>query len=165
MGRGERGLASRVSKHNWAVKYIRAITPYCAALKLNLQYWKDKWDMGSLKDFTYFAQSKELVVIEDSKLADIGSTNDVGVFYATQKKVDAVTFSPFAGNMQEATEQAHARGIGLISMCLMSNPQYEREKNKLVPLSKEERISFPNFLAPDIVTIEKGMGRGRKKQT
>ena len=140
MDRGEKGLPLGINKRGWAHDYIKAVAPYCAALKPNIQYWKSsgkqnilsKGDMENLTEITELAHSLDMVVIEDSKLADIGSTNDAGFFYAQQKGVDAVTFSPFAGNMEEAVEQAHARGLGLISMCLMSNPGYEREKNKLV---------------------------------
>ena len=34
----------------------------------------------------------------------------------------------------EAAKQAKERGIGLISMCIMSNPEYESEKNSLKPI-------------------------------
>jgi orotidine-5'-phosphate decarboxylase len=70
-----------------------------------------------------------LLVIEDAKLADIGATNDAGFYYAA-RRADAVTYAPFAGNIGEATSQAHARGIGIIVLSLMSNPEYEQEKQK-----------------------------------
>ena len=153
MGRGEKGLVDGASKNIWAIEYVEAVAPYCAALKPNIQYWKSGENMDHLEDLTRLAHSKGLVVIEDSKLADIGPTNDAGVFYAADKKADAVTFSPFAGNIQEATKQAHARGLGLISMCLMSNPEYAREKNKLVLLSKEE---FKGYNSEHIVKTDRG---------
>ena len=146
MGRGEKGLAAGTDKLKWALQYIHAVAPYCAALKPNMQYWKNaanlqmssKGGMQALLEISDLAQSLDLLVIDDSKLADIGPTNDAGAFYAAQKKVDAVTFSPFAGNIEEAAEQAHTKSLGLISMCLMSNPQYAREKNKLVPIGRVE---------------------------
>lgn len=138
MDRGERGLPKEIYqspselKRNWSLNYVEAVAPYCAALKPNTNYWKGPVDGFALKEITKYAHELGMVVIEDSKLADIGSTNDAGLFYAQQRGVDAVTFSPFAGNMKEAVDQAHARDLGLIGMVLMSNPEYALEKDKLM---------------------------------
>lgn len=158
MGRGEKGLPAGTDKLKWAFQYIRAVAPYCSSLKSNIQYWKNaanlqlssKGGMQSLLEIAIFAHEQGLVVIDDSKLADIGETNDAGVFYAVQKEFDAVTFSPFAGNMQEAAGQAHARGLGLISMCLMSNKEYEREKNKWVNIEDD----YADYATSDVEFIE-----------
>jgi orotidine-5'-phosphate decarboxylase len=139
MGRGEKGLPEGESKFHWALRYIQAVAPFCAAVKPNIQYWKDAQDNGKLDNLRYEAKDLGLIFIEDSKLADIGSTNDAGLFYAAQKGMDAVTFSPFAGNLKEAVDMAHARDLGLISMVLMSNPEYGGEKNKLVPVREGQR--------------------------
>ncbi|MBU2561048.1 MAG: orotidine 5'-phosphate decarboxylase [Nanoarchaeota archaeon] len=132
MGRGEKGLPEGVNRRDWALGFIRAVAPYCAAVKPNIQYWKDEGDMESLMVVSAIAEECGLLVIDDSKLADIADTNDAGFFYAGRRPVDAVTFSPFAGNIAEAAKQGHDRGVGVISMCLMSNPEYDREKKKLV---------------------------------
>lgn len=144
MGRGEKGLAEGTNKKYWALRYLESVAPYCAAVKPNLQYWKDKGDMSTLLDISITAHRLGMVVIDDSKLADIGSTNDAGIFYAKSKGADAVTFSPFAGNMGEAAKQAKNRDIGIICMCLMSNPEYEKEKNKLVSINMtgEEKVGY-----------------------
>ncbi|MFH1316268.1 MAG: orotidine-5'-phosphate decarboxylase [Candidatus Woesearchaeota archaeon] len=131
MGRGESGLSQGADKREWAINYVKAVAPYCAAVKPNSQYWKGENGAEVLKEIYDLANELGLVVIEDSKLADIGPTNDAGFFF-TSKRADAVTFSPFAGNMSEAAEQGKKRGIGVIAMCLMSNPEYKNEKNKLV---------------------------------
>lgn len=150
MGRGEKGLAKGIKKKDWALRYLESVAPYCAAVKPNLQYWKEINDMSTLFDISMKAIELEMVVIDDSKLADIGSTNDAGIFYAKSKGADAVTFSPFAGNIEEANQQAEKRDdLGLISMCLMSNPEYEREKNKLVCIEGEE-----GYHRPDIILVE-----------
>lgn len=73
-----------------------------------------------------------MVAIDDSKLADIGNTNDSGLYHAEQEGYDAVTYAPFPGNIKEATQQAHARGLGLIALVLMSNPEYEVMKTATV---------------------------------
>ena len=146
MGRGEEGLPESVKdsqdKLSWGIHYLEAVAPYCAAAKANIQYWKGEGDMESLAVLVECAKEIGLVVIDDSKLADIGSTNDAGLNHAKQKGFDAVTLAPFAGNMKEAAEQAKKRDIGLISMCLMSNPEYESVKNQWVHLENIDR--FPN---------------------
>jgi len=131
MGR-EEGLPKGVDKLDWTLKYLEAVAPYCAAVKLNIQYWKASGNMDELAIIVDRAHDLGMVVIDDSKLADIGLTNDAGFFHAKDKNFDAITFSPFAGNIDEAVGMADKYGMGLISMCIMSNPEYEAEKNKLV---------------------------------
>jgi len=133
MGRGEKGLPNGVDKSVWALEYVEAVAPFVAAVKPNLQYWKGEDDTETLLDMEQLAREKGIVTIDDSKLADIGTTNDAGVFYGRQR-ADAITFSPFAGNMEEAVGQARNRNVGLISMVLMSNPEFARQKNMLVPI-------------------------------
>src|SRR3972149_383382 len=132
MGRGEKGLPEGANKLGWALRYVQAVGPYCAAVKYNTQYWKGEDDARTLAKIGKLAHELGMVVIDDSKLADIGDTNDAGMFYTKERGADAVTYSPFPGNIREAGMQASARDIGLISMCLMSNPEYEAEKNKWV---------------------------------
>jgi len=154
MGRGPKGLPEGVDKREWSLDYVRKVAPYSAALKPNIQYWKGEGDAEALKEIIKEAHDLGMVVIEDSKLADIGSTNDAGFFYASKRNVDAITFSPFAGNIKEAAEQGHKRGIGVISMVLMSNPDYRREKNKLVNVSEE----VEEYFKADIKWLEKNDG-------
>ncbi len=139
LGRGEEGLGPEEDKLAWALNYVHAVGHYVAALKYNVQYWRGIDDGRAIQEIVAAARAHGLVVIEDAKLADIGSTNDAGMFYAALR-ADAVTLAPFAGNMEEATRQAKERDIGLITMCLMSNPEYAREKAKLVPVVPEDYI-------------------------
>jgi orotidine-5'-phosphate decarboxylase len=118
-----------VVRRDWALRYVEAVAPHCAAIKPNVQYWKGPGDIEVLEEVCAAARRRGLLVIEDAKLADIGSTNDAGFFFAA-RRADAVTFAPFAGNVSEAVGQAHAHGIGIIVLCLMSNPEYAREKGK-----------------------------------
>ncbi len=156
MGRGEEGLSKDVNKREWAIRYIRAVAPYCAAIKPNIHFWKKPGDskehreddMKNLAEIAQFAIVLGMVIIEDSKLADIGSTNDAGLYHAQDKGMYAITFSPFAGNMREAAEQAHKRNLGLISMCLMSNPDFAREKNALMPITAED-----NYKVSDMIDV------------
>lgn len=137
MGRKDKGLAPGANKRAWAVSYVEAVAPYCAAVKPNLQYWKAEEDAKSLKEIFELAESKGCVVIDDSKLADIGDTNDAGMFYGA-KRAHAVTFSPFVGNIEEAAKQSKSRGIGVISMCLMTHKEYARIKNNLIMVDEKE---------------------------
>ncbi len=137
MGRGKKGLPKGVNKRKWALNYVEAVAPFVSAIKPNSQYWKASGDIESLHDIYKLAHKLGLLVIDDSKLADIGSTNGAGMFYGAQR-ADAITYSPFAGNIGEVAKQARDLGVGLISMCLMSNPEYKREKNKLVDVSNSD---------------------------
>lgn len=137
MGRGEKGLPKGVDKLEWSLRYIDAVAPYCAALKPNLQYWKGDKDLMNLAPIIDYAKQNDLLLIDDSKLADIGSTNGAGVFYSDMRSFDAVTLALFAGNMEEAANQLKERDLGGIHMCIMSNPEYGREKNKLVDVGSE----------------------------
>ena len=134
----EEGLPFMVDKREWSFCYLEAVAPYAAAVKTNVNYWKTRDDMQTLSELASYASDLGLVVIDDSKLADIGSTNDAGMYHSAENQFDAVTLAPFAGNIKEAAEQARKRDIGLISMCLMSNPEYERVKQQWVQVNKED---------------------------
>lgn len=131
MARGDKGLPSNTHKLDWALAYVEAVAPHCAAIKPNTQYWKGVHDAYDLSVVVRRAKDLGLVVIEDSKLSDIGDTNEAGIHYAAQR-ADAVTIAPYAGNMEQTAKMAHAKNIGVITMCLMSNKEYEDEKNNLV---------------------------------
>jgi orotidine-5'-phosphate decarboxylase len=150
MGRIDEGLPPETGKLDWAMKYVSAVAPFCAAIKPNLQYWKNNYGMDSLEHITQKAHELGMVVIDDSKLADIGSTNDAGMYHAQVKHMDAITLACFAGNIKEAAGQLKSRDLGGIHMCLMSNPDYAREKNKLVQISEEEIADYSQSL----VTID-----------
>lgn len=129
LGRGEKGLPPQTDRREWSLRYLDAVAPFCAALKPNVQYWKGPGDIAALEEVCAAARDLGLLVIEDAKLADIGPTNDAGFYYAA-RRADAVTYAPFAGNVSEAVGQAHGRGVGIIVLCLMSNPEYAAEKDK-----------------------------------
>ena len=155
MGRGEKGLPEGVDKREWALSYVTSVAPYCAAIKPNFQYWKNIGNIDILFEINRLAHLSGMVVIDDSKLADIGSTNDAGFYFGAQR-ADAITIAPYAGNMKEAAEQAEKWGVGAITMCLMSNPEYKTEKNKWVDVSGliKENPSLEEDLAPDIELID-----------
>jgi orotidine-5'-phosphate decarboxylase len=127
MGRGDKGLPADTDRRDWALRYLDAVAPYVSALKPNVQYWKGPGDIAVLEEVCAAARELGLLVVEDAKLADIGATNDAGFFYAA-RRADAVTLAPFGGNLEASTERAHERGIAVIPLCLMSNPEYASEK-------------------------------------
>ncbi len=135
-------LPEGTNKLGWTLDYIKAVAPFCAAVKPNVQYWKNNLGMQDIETITFVAHENGLVVIDDSKLADIGSTNDAGMYHAQKKNIDAITLACFAGNMQEAAEQLRKRNLGGIHMCLMSNKEYEQQKNKLVPLISDDKNNY-----------------------
>ncbi len=132
MGRGGKGLPEGVDKGEWALEYVEAVAPYCAAVKPNMNYWKDIGDMETLTKISKLAHKEGMVVIDDSKLSDIGSTNEAGVFYTGKHLADAVTYAPFAMNIKEVAEQGKQWNVGIIALCIMSNPEYAVMKNAIV---------------------------------
>lgn len=116
------------NKVEWCLGIIRAVAPYAAAVKINRNYVKDL-SRNDLKKLTDEIHSYKMLAIDDSKLVDIGSTNDAGFQHARAEGFDAVTYSPFAGNVAEAVGQAHTHGLGIIVLVLMSNPEYVMMKN------------------------------------
>ena len=148
MGRGAEGLPRDISKKEWALAYVEAVAPFCAGVKYNVNYWKSSVDMEVLCEVIDVAHASGLLVIEDAKLGDIGDSNEAGMFYASQKGVDAVTMSPFAGNIMEAAVCARKSNLGVIALCIMSNPEYEREKQKLVMVGQD------SFRSEDVVSCK-----------
>ncbi|WP_141731939.1 orotidine 5'-phosphate decarboxylase / HUMPS family protein [Oligoflexus tunisiensis] len=120
-----------VNKTDWTLSIIDAVAPYTAAIKLNRNYFKDisRDAMRSLNDRIH---AQGMVSIDDSKLADIGDTNDAGIYHAKQEGFDAITYAPFPGNTLQAGAQAKAHGLGLIPLVLMSNPEYQLMKSALI---------------------------------
>jgi len=133
MGNDYHCMPVSANKHDYALKYIESVAPYAAALKFNLNFWKKENDGKTLTEIIELAHSLDMLVIEDCKLSDIGSTNEACMKAASEKKIDAVTYSPFAGNIQEAGEQAKKAKLGIIALCLMSNHEYAQQKNNLIP--------------------------------
>lgn len=119
------------SKVAWSKSIIEKIAPYAAAIKPNRQYFKDI-SRREMLDINTFAHSLGLLSIDDSKVADIGDTNDAALFHAVQEGFDAITYCPFPGNIAATCKMAQKRGIGLIPLALMSNPAFGMMKNIII---------------------------------
>lgn len=154
MGRGEKGLPKESSekdaRRDWCLRYLEAVAPFCAAVKPNVQYWKDPEGAALLDELCGVARDLGLLVVEDAKLADIGATNDAGIFTA-MSRAHAITIAPFAGNLEETVKNAKKRDpeFGIITMCLMSNPEYGKVKHSLVPLSEDSETPLVNAASDD----------------
>jgi len=129
MGRGEKGLPKGVGKLEWSLKYIEAVAPYVSAVKPNAGSWGGAGDRISLKKVVDKIQEMGLVAIVDAKVADLGFTNDSWLYDYKQLGFDACTVAPYAGNIEDIVELGKKRDIGIITMGLMSNPEYKTEMN------------------------------------
>lgn len=142
MGRGEKGLPEGADKLEWSLAFIEAVAPYVAALKPNAGYFGDAGERTVLKQCIEKAHELGLLVIADGKIAEIGATTDAWAYDYARLGADAVTLAPYAGNIAEAIQMAHARGMGAITMGLMSNPEYRREMDFRHPETGESLWEF-----------------------
>ncbi len=129
MWRWEKGLAKWVNKLDWSLNYIRAVAPFCAAIKPNIWYFWDIKDREILKEIVKEIHKLWLLAIADWKISDIGSTSDAYIFDYKKLWFDALTIAPYAWNIEELISFWKKRDIAVISMWLMSNKEYKTEMN------------------------------------
>lgn len=124
-------LPQGANKLTWCLKFIDSIALHAAAVKINRNFIKDlsRWETQKLSRHIH---DLGMVIIDDAKLCDVGSSNEAGFYHAAEEGFDAITYSPFPGNIEEATTQAHNHGLGIIVLVLMSNPQFNLTKQSLV---------------------------------
>ena len=109
-------------KLEFALQIIGRTSKYVVAFKPNRQYFlgfPTEW----MEEITREIRNRSCVSIMDHKLSDIGSSNSAAIRHIASEGFDFFTFSPFAGNLAQAAEEAHEHGIGVISLTLMSNPE------------------------------------------
>ena len=102
-------------------EFLESVQDHCCAIKPNNQYIFH-FGLETYQKMNKMIHNQGLISILDQKLGDIGSTNDSGFFWMNKMGFDAVTHSPFAGNIIESINSAHNVGMGLITLTLMSNP-------------------------------------------
>ncbi|VVC04434.1 Orotidine 5'-phosphate decarboxylase [Candidatus Burarchaeum australiense] len=107
---------------SFCLDIIEKTGKYAVAFKLNAQYALP-FSLAEYKRITSAIRKQNAIAILDIKLGDIGSSNEACFYWASQAGFDAVTFSPFAGNIVEAARQARERNLGLFVLTLMSNPE------------------------------------------
>lgn len=129
--RDKNTLPKGVHKLNWCLKFIDDIAPHAAAVKINRNFIKD-FSRSHTKMICQHIHDHGMISIDDSKLCDVGSSNEAGFYHAAEEGFDAVTYSPFPGNIDEAAMQAHHHGVGIIALLLMSNPQFVSTKKSMI---------------------------------
>jgi hypothetical protein len=129
MWRWEKWLPKWVGKLEWSLKYIEAVAPYVSAIKPNAGSWWWAWERALLKEIVNKIHEMWLLAIVDAKIADLWFTNDSWIYDYKNLWFDAVTVAPYAGNIESVVKFWKDRDIAIISMWLMSNPEYKTEMN------------------------------------
>ncbi|MHC1604544.1 MAG: orotidine-5'-phosphate decarboxylase [Candidatus Methanofastidiosia archaeon] len=106
----------------FSLDIVSKTSDYALAFKPNLQYILPL-ELKEMRELNDFIHEKGSLSILDVKLSDIGSTNKACCYWASRCGFDAITASPFPGNMDETQNMCRENGIGLFVLCLMSNPQ------------------------------------------
>jgi orotidine-5'-phosphate decarboxylase len=124
------GCDPKIDQQNleaWCLQYIEEVAPYVAGIKCNPAYFQSEQGIRAMRRAADFCKQNNLLSIIDYKVSDIGSTNDAWFFFAKDLGFDMVTIAPYAGNIEQAIEGAHRVGLGVISIGLMSNPEFISE--------------------------------------
>lgn len=107
---------------------IDKTSPYACTFKANSQYILFNLNLEQLQELNRKIHASGSISILDHKLSDIGSSNLAAIHSANKAGFDAITFSPFAGNIKEAVNQCHSNGLGIFVLTLMSNPEARIQK-------------------------------------
>jgi orotidine 5'-phosphate decarboxylase subfamily 2 len=122
------GLDPAPAQNNM-LEYCRGIvedtSDYAAAYKPNSQFVLFNLKVGELKKLTKEIREAGCVSILDHKLSDIGSSNESAIYHIKECGFDALTASPFPGNIKETTDLSHKNKLGVFFLTLMSNPEAE----------------------------------------
>jgi orotidine 5'-phosphate decarboxylase subfamily 2 len=108
--------------YKFCITMVDQTFEHCFCYKPNTQYIMP---MGFLeiKKLNEYIHDKGCLSISDHKLSDIGSTNKAALYWLSEMGFDAVTYSPFPGNITETINNAGQVGLGVITLTLMSNPE------------------------------------------
>lgn len=125
--RDKNALPEGSNVRDWCLQYVEAVAPHVAGIKCNPAYYQYPDGLALMEEIVALGKAHGLLTIIDYKVSDIGSTNDSWLYFGRKMGFDAVTGAPYAGNIEELIEQAHERELGVFTMALMSNPEYESE--------------------------------------
>jgi orotidine-5'-phosphate decarboxylase len=109
---------------SFSLDIAEQVSDYCCSVKLNTQYYLGYTDI--LKKVAKKIHKEGMLAILDHKLSDVSSSNSSALYWICEMGFDALTFSPFAGNIQKTVQKAHEKDLGVIVLTLMSNPEAER---------------------------------------
>lgn len=101
---------------------IGQTSQYACAFKTNLQYILP-FSLGQMQELNGEVHKAGVQNILDVKLSDIGATNRASIHWAAKAGFDAITASPFAGNVEETAKYGRELGVGIIVLTLTSNPE------------------------------------------
>lgn len=107
----------------FCLKIIEETSDHACAIKANAQYILFAMNVEQMKTLNKAAHDRGVISILDSKLSDIGPSNQSSLYWTKKAGFDAITFSPYAGNIREATEAAHEIELGVFVLTLMSNQE------------------------------------------
>jgi orotidine-5'-phosphate decarboxylase len=119
------------SRLNFCLSLIEETSPYCVAFKPNQQYVAGFTSRDHVRLTDAIAASGCFSIL-DYKLNDIGDTVESAIFHIKRWGYDAVTFSPFLGNIEGTVKLAHSgeQKLAVIVLTLTSNPEavrYQKE--------------------------------------
>ncbi len=114
----------------YCLEIVDEVADHCCAIKANSQYILFALNQPKLEILNAAIHEYGLLSILDHKLGDIGSSNESALYWAKKCGFDAITFSPYAGNIREATDMAHEMDLGIFVLDLMSNPEAEGFQKK-----------------------------------
>jgi orotidine-5'-phosphate decarboxylase len=141
------GVNDRAEKIAWMRKLLQAVAPYAAGIKINRQYIRDL-SREDVARIVAEAKALDLFVIDDSKIADIGESNDAAVFHSAEEGFDAITYAPFPGNIAEMQKSGDRWNLGIISLVLMSHPAFA-----LMRQFNYEDTSLPRWIAQQTAAV------------
>lgn len=124
-------LPNGISKTDWCISVIRSVAPYSAAIKINRNYIKDL-SQNETRSIVQCIHDHGMLAIDDSKLCDIGDSNEMGLIHAKLEGFDAVTVSPFPGNLAQTSEMAKKQGLAIFALVLMTEPTFALIQNATV---------------------------------
>lgn len=107
----------------FCLRIIEQTADSAVAYKPNTQFLLFSLDFRELKKLSRAIKDAGCVSILDHKLSDIGSSNEAAITWAAKEGFDALTVSPFPGNIKESTDFAHKNNLGVFMLTLMSNPE------------------------------------------
>ncbi|HPR42115.1 MAG TPA: orotidine-5'-phosphate decarboxylase [Candidatus Methanofastidiosa archaeon] len=106
----------------FSLDIIERTGEHAACFKPNLQYILPL-GLEGFKTLNKAIHDQDCLSLLDIKLSDIGSTNDASCYWIKRSGFDAITGSPFPGNMTELWASCKKKDLGLFLLCLMSNPE------------------------------------------
>lgn len=125
--RDKNSLSEGVDLEKWCLDYLVTVKDYVVGVKCNPGYFQSVEGLRVLKIAADFCKQNNLISILDYKISDIGSTNEAWVYFTKELGFDAVTIAPYAGNLESAIDSSRKHDLGVISMGIMSNPEFAQE--------------------------------------